>query len=58
MSWWVATPDEVDALHALAVERGCEVAKLPVDEPWGVREFQLRHPDGHMIRVGCGISEL
>jgi len=25
----------------------------PTDEPWGVREFHLRHPDGHTFRVGA-----
>ena len=27
------------------------------DEPWGVREFHLRHPDGHMFRVSGGLGE-
>jgi hypothetical protein len=29
----------------------------PTDEPWGVREFHLRHPDGHTFRVGAGTEE-
>lgn len=24
----------------------------PLDEPWGMREFALRDPDGNLIRVG------
>lgn len=56
MTWWVSTKDEVDALHATAVENGCIVTWPPTDEPWGVREFHLRHPDGHMFRVSCGLG--
>ncbi|MEZ5979874.1 MAG: VOC family protein [Planctomycetota bacterium] len=55
MSWWLASPAEVDALHARAVELGCEIAHPPVDEPWGVREFHLRHPDGHTFRVSAAL---
>ena len=51
MSWWVDTPADVDAAHALALEHGLEVSWPPTDEPWGVREFHLRHPDGHTFRI-------
>ena len=57
MSWWMGSPAEVDALHALAVRSGCEVTQPPTDEPWGVREFHLRHPDGHTFRVSAGLAE-
>jgi len=58
MSWWMdgGTAD-VDALYALAVERGLHVTMPPRDEPWGVREFHLRHPDGHMFRISAGLGE-
>jgi len=48
MSWWV---DHVDACHAQCVRVGVQVVRPPVDEPWGVREFLIRHPDGHYFRV-------
>jgi catechol 2,3-dioxygenase-like lactoylglutathione lyase family enzyme len=54
MSWWVSSPAEVDETHALALRLGYEVSHPPTDEPWGVREFHLRHPDGHTFRVGAG----
>ena len=57
MSWWFAKPEEVDALHQLALERNLTVTWPPTDEPWGVREFHLRHPDGHTFRVGAGFEE-
>jgi uncharacterized glyoxalase superfamily protein PhnB len=53
MSWFVGGVEEVDAMHARAVEVGLDVTMPPTDEPWGLREFHLRHPDGHTIRVSC-----
>ena len=57
MSWWLPSPQAVDAAHALAIENGLTVTWPPTDEPWGVREFHLRHPDGHTFRVSAGIAE-
>ena len=42
-------PDDVDQLHVIAVERGVTVTDPPTNEPWGVREFHLRHPDGQLV---------
>jgi len=28
----------------------------PTDEPWGVREFHLRHPEGHTFRVSAPLG--
>ena len=53
MSWFLERPDDVDALHTRAMALGLEVTMAPTDEPWGVREFHLRHPDGHTFRVGA-----
>jgi len=53
VSWFLESLDDVDRLHARAVELGLDVAMPPTDEPWGVREFHLRHPDGHTFRVGA-----
>jgi len=50
-------PAEVDAAYQLALEHGLIVTWPPTDEPWGVREFHLRHPDGHTFRVSAGIEE-
>ena len=54
MTWWMESPADVDRLHAIAIEKGMTVTYPPTDEPWGVREFHLRHPDGHMFRVSAG----
>jgi catechol 2,3-dioxygenase-like lactoylglutathione lyase family enzyme len=56
MTWWLATPAEVDAAHEQALAHGMTVTWPPTDEPWNVREFHLRHPDGHTFRVSSGIE--
>jgi catechol 2,3-dioxygenase-like lactoylglutathione lyase family enzyme len=53
MSVWV---DDVDAVHKLCVEQGIEVTWPPTDQPWGVREMHIRHPDGHVFRISRGIE--
>jgi len=57
MSWWMESPADVDRLHAIALEKKMIVTYPPTNEPWGVREFHLRHPDGHMFRVSAGLAE-
>jgi len=54
LSVWV---DDVDAVHARCREAGLEVTMPPTDEPWGVREMHLRHPDGHVFRLSKGITQ-
>ena len=54
MSWWV---EDVDAFYEVVLKAGALVTMLPTNQPWGVREFHLRHPDGHMFRVSGGIGE-
>jgi catechol 2,3-dioxygenase-like lactoylglutathione lyase family enzyme len=41
----------VDAAHAEAVRAGHEVIYGPVDEPWGVRRFFVRDPNGVVLSV-------
>lgn len=56
MSWWLKTPAEVDACHAQAQKLGITVLWPPTNEPWGVRECRLMHPDGHVFRVSASIG--
>jgi uncharacterized glyoxalase superfamily protein PhnB len=51
MSIWV---DDVDAIHQHCVAQGIEITWPPTDEPWGVREMHVRHPDGHVFRISQG----
>ena len=43
--------DDVDGAYRAAVEAGAEIVHPLTDEPWGVRRFFLRDPDGHVINV-------
>jgi uncharacterized glyoxalase superfamily protein PhnB len=43
--------DDVDAVHARAVDQGFEIAYPLRDEDWGVRRFMLREPGGTMVNV-------
>jgi catechol 2,3-dioxygenase-like lactoylglutathione lyase family enzyme len=47
----VGSRDAVDAAHAEAVQGGHDVIYGPVDEPWGVRRFFVRDPQGVVISV-------
>lgn len=42
---------DVDAAYAAAVHAGAEIVHPLTDEPWGVRRFFVRDPDGHVINV-------
>jgi hypothetical protein len=53
---WVSLfVDNVDAIHTICLREGLEVLQAPQDEPWGVREMLVRHPDGHVFRIGHSI---
>lgn len=54
MSWFLASPAEVDAAYETARANGVVVTQAPADYPWGMREFNVRHPDGHVMRIGAG----
>lgn len=43
--------DDVDAYHAHAVQWGADVVYGPVDEPWGVRRFFVRDPNGKILNI-------
>jgi catechol 2,3-dioxygenase-like lactoylglutathione lyase family enzyme len=43
--------DDVDAFHS-RIDGRAEIVKPLRDEPWSLREFGLRTPDGHRIMVG------
>jgi catechol 2,3-dioxygenase-like lactoylglutathione lyase family enzyme len=43
--------DDVDAVHARAVELGLAIEYGPADEPWGVRRFYVRDPFGRLVNI-------
>jgi hypothetical protein len=53
VSIWV---DDVDAVLEQCLAELLEVTYPPTDEPWGVRELHVRHPDGHVLRIGRALG--
>ena len=45
--------EDVDAVHAKAVERDLEIVHPLTDEPWGVRRFAVADPNGVLVNVMC-----
>jgi catechol 2,3-dioxygenase-like lactoylglutathione lyase family enzyme len=43
--------DDVDAVYAEAVRQGLEIVHPLTDEPWGVRRFFVRDPNGIVVNV-------
>lgn len=56
MGWFLSSPGEVE-VHALAVSQGMTVTQAPADFPWSMREFHVRHPDGHTFRIGASTED-
>ena len=47
----VTVGDDVDEAYAEAQRRGYEIVHPLTDEPWGIRRFFVRSPDGTVINV-------
>ena len=43
--------DDIDGAYEEAQERGYEIVKPITTEPWGVRRFFVRAPDGNVINI-------
>lgn len=54
MSIWV---EDADAVHRHCLGQGIEITYPPTDMEWNVREFHIRHPDGHVFRISQGLEE-
>jgi len=46
------TIEGLDELHQELAALSAPVLSAPEDQPWGMREFSIRTPDGHRIRFG------
>ncbi|HEX5450398.1 MAG TPA: MerR family transcriptional regulator [Gaiellaceae bacterium] len=44
----VIAVDDVDMHHARSTQAGAEIVEEPVDQPYGVREYGARDPEGHL----------
>ena len=49
---------DVEGVHERCKERGGEIVSELETKPWGVREFSLRDPDGHVLRIGRSESDV
>lgn len=49
--------DEVDAYYAMIRSRGAEVTSPLATWPYGMRDFQIKDPDGNRICFGCEAGE-
>ena len=49
--------DDADALFGEFRARGADVVCEPEDMPYGMREFSVRDPDGHLLAFGHEIPE-
>jgi catechol 2,3-dioxygenase-like lactoylglutathione lyase family enzyme len=43
--------DDVDEAYAEAQRRGYEIVHPLTEEPWGIRRFFVRDPDGNVINI-------
>jgi catechol 2,3-dioxygenase-like lactoylglutathione lyase family enzyme len=43
--------DDVDGVHAVLLAAGAEIVYSLRDEPWGVRRFFVRDPNGAVVNV-------
>ena len=53
IAYWVV--DDARAYFDRVRKNGAEVTRELADQPWGMREFELRTPDGHRIKIGQAI---
>lgn len=50
--WIMVFVDDVASVHERCLAEGLEITWPPTEMPWGVREMHVRHPDGHVFRIG------
>jgi len=55
--WMMVFVEDVDEVYRVCVAAGLDVTFPPTNMPWDTREMHVRHPDGHVFRVGQGIEE-
>ena len=50
--WIMVSVGNIDGIHHHCVDNEIEILKPPTGTPWGLRELHVRHPDGHVLRMG------
>lgn len=49
--------EEVEALYATAISKEFNIVYPLTDEPWGVRRFHVKDPNGVTINVMCHVTQ-
>lgn len=56
--YWTHVGADLDGLFEKYRKAGAEIVSPPEDKPWGLRDFRLRDPDGHLhcfaAEIGAG----
>ena len=47
--------DEVDRYYSHLRALGANIQREPTDEPYGMRDFVVRDPDGNLLSFGCQV---
>ena len=55
--WVCVMVDDVDEVHRHCISAQLDITFPPTNMDWGIREMHVRHPDGHVFRVGTGTGE-
>lgn len=55
--WMSIFVNDVDEIYERCLKEGLEITWPPTDEPWGVREMHVRHPDGHVFRISQSMED-
>lgn len=48
--------DEVDDYHKAICDRGGQITSPLATQAYGIRDFQVRDPDGNVIGFGCPVQ--
>ena len=54
--WVYYTVDDIDKLHEVYKAAEANISDPLSDKSWGMREFQVTDPDGHLLRIGAGLE--
>jgi uncharacterized glyoxalase superfamily protein PhnB len=46
--FWIHVGRDLDGLYAKYVAAGVDVVTEPTLQPWGLRDFRIRDPEGHL----------
>jgi uncharacterized glyoxalase superfamily protein PhnB len=45
---WIHVGSDLDGLYEKYRASGVVIVSAPTDQPWGLRDFRIRDPDGHL----------